>query len=266
MKNSYRILHLIILISAISSLNAQNVAIGVTGDIGFNKITNIEDAIIGLDLDPSTGSTNSSVSILAYEEKNFVLSRNLGFFIEKNIGKKSSIVLQCAWMQVKGAGTFSPLTSTTNGLNGGLGNYGVIGQPYGVIGDSTIINNNTEYSSSKTITLNYIAVPIMYRYKVKKLGLTGGILPMFGLSGRGIYSQKNGGTNETEAAYQISDFAKVNVGTTVGFDYEIAKNLRIKAAYYQGLRAISKAAYYKNKSKIRQINVGIAYIFWNSEH
>jgi len=151
MKNRFRILKLIILISAINSLKAQDINIGVKGDIGFSKITNITDAIIGLDLDPSTGYSNTSISILEYEENNFVLSGNLGFFLEKKIGKKSSIILNCVWMQINGRGLHFQPTSGNSGINGGLGNHVIVGQPYGVIGDSTNLQNNSEITSNKEI-------------------------------------------------------------------------------------------------------------------
>lgn len=266
MKNNRRIiLPLILLVSTIYSITAQDLTIGLKGDIGFSKITNISEPIIDTYLDPVFGNYSSRIVTIDAIEKNFVLSGNLGFFVEKKIGKKSSIMLQCVFMRIRGKGLYNQLTPTINGAiqipsNSGLGNYPIIKQPTLVIGDSTTVYRKTIDSK---INLNYLAIPIVYRYQFSKFGVTGGIVPMFGLSAKVIDHQTILPINETaEVTYPLRNFRKVALGISTGLDYEISKNIRVTISYYQGLRAIRNSEIFKQASKNRQVNFGIKYALW----
>ncbi|MBX2817660.1 MAG: SusC/RagA family TonB-linked outer membrane protein [Saprospiraceae bacterium] len=113
---------------------------------------NSSDLIIDLNLDPATGFNNTTVNAAELENKGVELGLNITPFqgdfqwdITLNYTKNVSEVLAIAegidQIQIRSEGDV--LTGDgAAGFNGGLGNYAIVGQPYGIMQGSSFIRDD----------------------------------------------------------------------------------------------------------------------------
>lgn len=224
------LLLLLVMTISIYSANSQNLIIGGTGNIGLSKVTS--------DL-PISGD---------YKVK-FTLSGNLGMFLEKKIGQKSSLGIEALWVQIEGKEITDDKALTV--FNG---------QELEVIG--VISDKSTLHSS-------YVGIPVYYRFEFGKIGIKGGFQSMIFLFASSNYEANgeiNGEPYEAKSEMKDIKFDRIDIGPKVGIDYRLNKKLRLRADYYHGFTDITITSdEFSWQRKNRQFNLGLNYIFGNNE-
>ena len=216
------------MVIGLNSAKSQNLVIGGTGNIGLSKVT-------------------SNLPISGDYKVKFTLSGNLGMFLEKKIGQKSSLGIEAIWVQIEGKEITNDKALTA--FNG---------QELEVIG---IISDKSTLHSS------YVGIPIYYRIKFGKIGIKGGFQPMIFLFASSNYEANgeiNGEQYEAESEMTDIEFDRIDVGPKIGIDYRLNNKFRIRADYYHGLTDITSDEFPWQRRN-RQFNLGINYIFGNNE-
>ncbi|MBK9726499.1 MAG: PorT family protein [Saprospiraceae bacterium] len=205
-------------------MKCQNLNIGITANLGLSKVT-----------------SNFLVSD-DYKVK-YTYSGNIGVFIEKEIGNKSSLGAEVLWVQIGGKETTDNKILTA-----------FDGQDLKVVG---IISDVAKLNSS------YIAFPFYYRVQLNKIGIKIGLQTMFFLFANSSYEATGelngkpyyGKSNTSGIKFDIIDF-----GPKIGVEYNLGMSLKLRADYYLGLPDItSDSSPFERKN--RQGNLGINYRF-----
>lgn len=211
-----------------NSAKSQSLIIGGTGNIGLSKVTSNL---------PTSGDNKIK----------FTLSGNLGMFLEKKIGQKSSLGIEALWVQIEGKEVTENIGITV--FNG---------QELEVIG---VISDNTTLHSS------YVGVPVYYRFELGRIGIKGGVQPMFFLFASSNYKANGeigGEPYEEQNNMKGIKFDQIDIGPKVGIDYRLNEKIRLRADYYHGLTNITSDEFPWERRN-RQFNLGVNYIFGNSE-
>lgn len=228
MKKHRRLLLLFIMIIGLNSAKSQNLIIGGTGNIGLSKVT-------------------SNLPISGDYKTKFTLSGNLGMFLEKKIGQKSSLGIEAIWVQIEGKEITDDIELT-----------GINGQDIEVIG--VISDRSTLHSS-------YVGIPVYYRIEFGKIGIKGGFQSMIFLFASSNYEANgeiNGEPYEADSEMKDIEFDRIDIGPKVGVDYRLNGKFRLRVDYYHGLTDITSDEYPWERRN-RQFNLGVSYIFGNNE-
>jgi len=216
------------MIIGLNSAKSQNLLIGGTGNIGLSKVA-------------------SNLPISGDYKVKFAFSGNLGMFLEKKIGRKSSFGIEALWVQIEGREITSNKSLTA--FNG---------QELEVIG--VISDKSTLHSS-------YIGIPVYYRFELGKIGIKGGFQSMMFLFASSNYEANgeiNGESYEAENEVKDIEFDRIDIGPKIGIDYRLNEKFRLRADYYHGLIDITSDEFSLERRN-RQFNLGINYIFGNGE-
>jgi hypothetical protein len=208
------------IVTVINSIRAQNLIIGCTGNIGLSKVT-------------------SNIPIPDDYRVKFTSSGNLGIFLEKKIGQKSSLGIEALWIQIEGKEITKDIVLTV-----------VNGQELEEIG---VVSNKLKLHSS------YIGIPIYYRGQIGKIGIKGGFQSMiflFANSDHESIGEINGEPYEDEGKIKNIKFEQIDMGPKLGVDYKLNSKIRLRADYYHGLIDITSNEFPWER-KNRQINLGI---------
>lgn len=228
MKRHRKMLLLLIMVIGLNSAKSQNLVIGGTGNIGLSKVT-------------------SNLPISGDYKVKFTLSGNLGMFLEKKIGQKSSLGIEALWVQIEGKEiTVNKALTAFNG------------QELEVIG--VISDKSTLHSS-------YVGIPVYYRFEFGKIGIKGGFQSMIFLFASSNYEASGeiyGEPYEAESEMKDIKFDRIDIGPKVGVDYRLNDKFRLRADYYHGLTDITSDEFPWERRN-RQFNLGINYIFGNNE-
>lgn len=219
---------LLMIVIAANSMQSQNLITGATGNIGFSKVT-------------------SNLPISGDYKVQFTMSGNLGMFIEKKVGQKSSLGVEALWVQIEGKEVTENKTLTAFNA-----------QELEVIG---VISDKSRLHSS------YVGIPFFYRHEVWKLGIKVGVQPMIFMFASSKYEAYGTVYNEPyEAESEMKDikFDRIDIGPKIGIDYRLNEKLRLRADYYHGLIDITPDEFPWQR-KNRQINIGIQYLFGNNK-
>lgn len=224
MKKHQKFLLLLILIIGMNSAKSQNLIIGGSGNIGLSKVT-------------------SNLPISGDYKVKFTLSGNLGLFLEKKIGQKSSLGIEALWVQIEGKEVSNDVELTAYN-----------GQELEVIG---II------SSKSTIHSSYLGIPVFYRFEFGRIEIKGGFQPMLFLFASSNYKANGeiyGEPYEAESAKKDIKFDRIDIGPKVGIDFRLNEKFRLRTDYYHGLLGITSAGFPWQRRN-RQFNLGVNYIF-----
>ena len=186
--------------------NSQDLNFGLTFNVGLSKIPTILSSFEGFNTE-------------------YTLSGNAGFYLEKNITKKSSLGIELLWVQAEGKETST----------------GELFAPNMSLGRIT---------DEDRTHISYIGLPIYYRLQFGKLGLKLGAQPMaflFASSDYHSFGELNGEPFSNSSKTKGIKLDSFNVGPKVGIDFAISDALRVRADYYHGLSDID----------IKQITLGI---------
>lgn len=227
MKRHRKLLLFCLMMIGLYSAQSQNIIIGGTGNLGLSKVT-------------------SNLPISGDYNVKYTLSGNLGLFLEKKIGQKSTLGIEALWIQVEGK-------EITNNKELTVFN----GQELEVVG---VVSDKYKLHSS------YLGIPIYYRHEIGKLGIKGGFQPMIFLFSSSSYEANgviNGEAYEVESKFKDIRFDQFDIGPKVGIDYKLNDNFRLRADFYYGLNDITSDEYYWERRN-RQISVGIQYNFDNN--
>ncbi|MEZ4917819.1 MAG: outer membrane beta-barrel protein [Saprospiraceae bacterium] len=228
MKRQRKLLLLLIMTIGLNSAKSQNLVIGGTGNIGLSKVT-------------------SNLPISGDYKTKFTLSGNMGMFLEKEIGQKSSFGIEVLWVQIEGKEITENKELTA--FNG---------QSVEVIG--VISDKSTLHSS-------YVGIPVYCRFEFGKIGIKGGFQSMIFLFASSNYEASgeiNGEPYEAKSKTKDIKFDRIGIGPKVGVDYQLNNKFRLRADYYHGLTDITSAKFPWQRG-IRQFNWGVNYIFGNNE-
>ena len=222
-------LNLLFVLFSITSLNAitaQDLKSGITGNIGWSKVT------------------NNMLDFPDFKNK-FTLSGSLGLFAEIKIGQHSSLGIEVLWVQIEGKEVSN--NREVRGFSGIPPMLGVIG----------IVSDKSRLHSS------YVATPLYYRYDYEKLGFKIGAQPMiflFASSDYEISGELWGEPYMENSKTKDIEFNTFDIGLKIGMDYQLNQNIRLRADYYHGELDITSDETSLERSN-RQISLGVNYFF-----
>jgi len=228
MKKCQKLLLLFIITIGLNTAKSQNLIIGGTANIGLSKVT-------------------SNLPISGDYKVQFTFSGNLGMFLEKKIGQKSSLGIEALWVQMEGKTVTDDKALTAISEDFEL-------EVIGVISDESRLHSS------------YIGLPIYYRLQVGLLGIKAGVQPMIFLFASSKYKANgeiSGEAYDAESKIDDIQFDRIDIGPKIGIDYQLNDKLRIRADYYHGLTDITSDEFPWQR-KNRQINLGVNYIFGNN--
>lgn len=225
MQNNPITLITLLLLTTFSTLKAQNLAFGVTGNAGLSKMV-----------------INSQ--FLSSLEAQFAFSGNGGLFLEKSITEKHAIGLELLWVQIQG--------------REGRNDYEIAGMDDD--GEFEVIGLG---SNEENFQASYLALPIYGRYQVGKFGLKVGFQTMLFLNATSDFKIENNffdGTSILEEQSETAiDFRAIDLGPTVGLDFSVHTKLRLRLNYYHGARDIILDGTPFLERRNRQVSAGLQY-------
>ncbi len=226
MKTFVKLFLTLFLMIGVYTAKSQKLILGATGNLGFSKVS-------------------KNTTIYPDPEKRFAVSGNLGLFLEKKVGPKSSFGVEALWVQIEG------LTARENKATFIIDRYQ---QDLELI---SIITDRVRLHSS------YIGIPIYYRLESNGLGLKVGFQSMLLLSASLNYEAsgvRGGEPFEYELDVEDLELNRLDIGPKVGIDYRLGPKLLIRADYYHGLNNMTVEEY-DTKRKNRQLSLGLSYAF-----
>jgi Outer membrane protein beta-barrel domain len=211
----------------IGFLNAQNYDIGITFNPGASKITNAGQADF------------EGFPII---ESKWTFSGNAGFFLNKPIGKKSSIGIELLYMVMENKDVFNEELFTFD--------------PFTL--DKIILGKIEDIIHTH---LTYGAIPIFYKLKMERLYLKLGWQTMF-LSKSNSDSQTtltfDGETSTTKMKEDIKGLTKLDFGPKAGLEFQLSERAALSLQYYHGLKNMLGEDSSYNRYN-RQATLGIQY-------
>ena len=186
MKKCQKLLLLFIITIGLNTAKSQNLIIGGTANIGLSKVT-------------------SNLPISGDYKVQFTFSGNLGMFLEKKIGQKSSLGIEALWVQMEGKTVTDDKALTAISEDFEL-------EVIGVISDESRLHSS------------YIGLPIYYRLQVGLLGIKAGVQPMIFLFASSKYKANgeiSGEAYDAESKIDDIQFDRIDIGPKIGIDYQL---------------------------------------------